>query len=421
MIMKILIGHNDYAQPSGEEYALESLAALLERHGHSVLWLRRSSKEIGGSIVGKTKALFSGLANPWAAREMATTLEEQLPDLALIQNIYPFLSPSILAACQEHAIPVVMRCPNYRLFCPNGLHLSHGQVCERCLGGKEYWCFLRNCLNNPFKSFGYALRNEAARISGRILNNVNTFIVLSEFQKMHFMDQGIPEERLAILPNIAPVVKEHGSHHTQIKPYPYKSLGDLIGFVGRASPEKGIEDFVAAAYALPEFSFAVAGAADRIPHLLANSPKNLKWMGFLRDKELDSFYGQCRIVVLPSLCFEGFPNTANYAMMMRKPVIASRIGAIAEIVEDEKTGLLFEMGNVDELVGKIRDLYHDPERCRTLGNAGRMKAETEYGSEVVYKRLMAIFEKALRNREMAGKPMTLNVESGTWNVERSKT
>jgi glycosyltransferase involved in cell wall biosynthesis len=396
--VKLLIAHNEYARQSGEEYALGSLADLLIRHDHCVVWHRRSSAKIGCSVGGKTKAFFTGLANPWAGRQMETALDREKPDLALIQNLYPMLSPSILTACKKRGTPVLLRCPNYRLFCPNGLHLSHDEICERCLGGKEYWCILRNCEGNLFKSSGYALRNAVARISRRILDNVDIFIVLSEFQKRRFIEQGIPEERLEILPNTAPNIESEGIFPfvSEKKNFPAKSSGEWVGFVGRISPEKGIEDFIAAARELPDIPFAVAGSTERMPEAVAQSPKNVQWEGFLQGKQLDDFYRRCRIVAIPSRCFEGFPNVATHAMMMRRPVIASRIGALPEIVEDGKTGILFEAGNVEELASKILSLYRDPEQCRVLGNAGQIKAESEYGPEVVYERLMGIFEKAPR-------------------------
>ena len=284
-------------------------------------------------------------------------------------------------------VPVVMRCPNYRLFCPSGLHLSHGQVCERCLGGKEYWCVLRNCENDGFKSLGYALRNAVARITRSILDNVSIFIVLSQFQKQRFIHAGIPAHRLEILPNVVPQANGDGSDQ----------IGELVTFVGRASPEKGIGDFVAAARHLPDLPFAVAGATDRVPDLVASSPPNVRWLGFLKEKELNEAYTRSRVLVFPFRWFEGFPNVITHSMALQRPVLASRIGAVPEIVDEGRTGLLFDTGNVDDLVTKLRTLYADKARCREMGAAGRAKALAAYGPEGVYTRLMEIYQQALTN------------------------
>jgi hypothetical protein len=131
--MRILYIHNDYGEWSGEEAAARGLARLLADHGHEVFWFRRSSAEIVGSVSGSVKAFFTGIHNPFAARALARYLDENPADLVQVQNLYPLLSPSIFRPIKEQGIPIVMRCPNYRLFCPNGLHMVHGKVCEKCL------------------------------------------------------------------------------------------------------------------------------------------------------------------------------------------------------------------------------------------------------------------------------------------------
>jgi glycosyltransferase involved in cell wall biosynthesis len=290
-----------------------------------------------------------------------------------------------LVACREHNVPVVMRCPNYRLLCPNGLHLSRGELCERCLGGREYWCVLRNCERSYLKSLGYALRNAAARITRTILNNVDVFIVLSQFQRQRFIDGGIPPERIEVMPNAV----QPGSTGTPGK------RGDKITFVGRASPEKGIEDFVAAARLCPELPFVIAGATERMPDLVRNSPENISWLGFLKGDELREAFQRSRIIVMPSRCFEGFPNAVVQGMAAGKPVIASALGGTPEIVEHNRTGLLFKVGDVQDLASQIRNLYANPALCGSMGENGRQKALSHYAPEVVYQRLMEIYAKAI--------------------------
>lgn len=385
--MNVLILHNEYAAVSGEEHALRAIAGLLNENKCQVSWFLKSSNSINDSG-DKIRAFFSGIHNSGVEKELHAVLQRNQFDIALVQNLYPLLSPSILPILKEFDLPVIMRCPNYRLFCPNGLHLSHGQVCERCLGGKEYWCVLKNCEGNFFKSLGYAARNAAARITRRILDNVDVFIVLSEFQKQQFISEGIPSDKIEILPNIAPDIDGSMSHE----------LGNLVSFVGRVSPEKGITTFLQAAKDLPDIPFAVAGSCQQMPDLPGRSSVNVRWMGFLEGADLHKLYQESRVLVFPSCWYEGFPNVITRAMILAKPVIASRLGGVPEIVEDEKCGLLFEPGNAGELVQKIRLLYENPELCRSLGAAGRMKAQKEYGAVAVSRRLMEILAKARKEK-----------------------
>ncbi len=386
--MRILFVHNDYASLSGEEHAAETIADLCASHGHEVIWFRRSSSEIGDSIGGKAKAFFAGIHNPFAVRSLSRMLDEVEPDLVQVQNIYPLLSPSIFRPIKSRGIPVVMRCPNYRLFCPNGLHLVRGEVCEKCLGfGREAWCILKNCENSLFKSTGYALRNAWARLSGRILKNVDMFIVQTEFQKGKFVERGIPESRIGIVPGFVP-------DNDEAQP---QELGDLVTFVGRVSPEKGIEDFLAAARLLPDVPFAVAGSENGMPGVRKRSPANVQWLGFLNANELHDLYARSRIVVVPSRWYEGFPNVVAQAMACARPVVAARIGAMTSIVEDNRTGLLAEVADPHDLARKIEALYHDHALCRRMGQAAREKAVVQYSSDSIYLALTTVYDNAIRH------------------------
>ncbi|HEC99028.1 MAG TPA: glycosyltransferase family 1 protein [Proteobacteria bacterium] len=383
--MHILIVHNDYAKFSGEEHAVETMASVLESHGHHITWFRKSSAEIGDSAGKKLGAFFSGIYSFKSKKEISRILDKKKIDIVQVQNLYPFLSPSVLSPCGERKIPVVMRCPNYRLFCPSGLHLRGGQVCELCLGGNEFACVVNNCEQSLPKSLGYAIRARFGRTSGLIAKNVSIFIVLSEFQKKRFVAGGIHEKKIAILPNIAPL--GNGA----------MAEGDngVISFVGRISKEKGISQFVEAARTLPQYRFAVAGNTDAIPGIESQASSNLTFHGFLKGDRLDDFFKTSRILVFPSTWFEGFPNVIAKAMAYGKPVIASRIGALAEIVEDGVTGLLFEPGNAEDLAEKIDYLWNRPALCAEMGHAGLQKARKEYSEERYYERLMDIYKKAL--------------------------
>lgn len=388
--MRVLLAHNDYARPSGEEHACEGLAALLQSRGHEVIWFRRSSAEIAGSAAGQAKAFVAGIHNPFAARALARLLDEVKPDLVQVQNLYPLLSPSVLAPCVARRIPVAMRCPNYRLFCPNGLHLCRDQVCERCLGpGRELHCVFRNCEGSLPKSLGYALRNAAARVFGRIIPRVDAFIVQSEFQKAKFVANGIPADRIGIVPGL---LNDPAAE-------PAVEVGDTVSFVGRVSPEKGIREFLAAARQLPTVPFAVAGDTGGMPGIERDAPPNVTWHGFLRGEDLDRFYAESRIVVLPSLCHEGFPNVLTKAMAAGIPVVATRMGSMPEVVDDGVTGLLCEPGDATDLAARIGALYSRADLCRQYGEAGRRKALARYSPNAVYAALMETYEMARAHSE----------------------
>lgn len=379
---RILYIHNDYASRSGEEDSAQNIMDLLRANGHEVTWFRRSSAEIAGSFTGKVKAFFAGIHNPFAARKLAKLLDQIKPHIVQVQNIYPLLSASIFRIIKDRRTPVVMRCPNYRLFCPNGLHLKNGKVCEKCVCfGREFWCILRNCEDNIFKSTGYALRNAFTRVTKQILNSVDMYIVQTDFQKRKFVERGIPEDRIGIVPAFVPPVKIPARN----------TLGNFVTFVGRVSPEKGFDEFLNVAEAMPNVPFAIAGSYDHMPD---RSPSNVQWLGFLGPDELDGLYLRSRIVVVPSRCYEGFPNVITRAMIFARPVVASCVGAMTSIVEHNVNGLFFEAGNARDLKSKLTYLYNNEDLCWKLGNAAQRRASLKYSAEKAYKSLLDVYERA---------------------------
>lgn len=383
--MRILLIHNDYGKPSGEEHACKQISEMLTDCGCEVFWHKRSSSEIGNNIINKAKAFISGIYNPYAATQLFQRLDRLQPDVILVQNIYPFFSPSIFHPCKQRNIPVVMRCPNYRLFCPSGSFYSRGQLCKRCLGGKEYWCVLRNCESSLAKSGGYALRNMIARMRRSILNGVDIFIVLSEFQRHFFISQGIAAERVEILNNAIADATDEGICRERV----------YVTYAGRVSAEKGIHDFLVSARALPNIPFVVAGDNARIPGLLSRSPANVQWMGFLDQTKMRDLYGKTRIFVCPSSCYEGFPNVVAQAMVSGCPVIAPRMAVLEEIVDHGVTGILYEPFDLFSLSRNIHALYYAPELCVAMGKAGREKALRLYNRDAISSQLMSIITKAI--------------------------
>jgi glycosyltransferase involved in cell wall biosynthesis len=385
--MKILIVHNAYGRTSGEEVVIDNLAALLAARGLDVHRFSRSSEEIETTRLGKIPAFFSGIHNPFSRRSFGRFLREKRPDVVHIHNLYPLISPSILPECSAQNIPVVMTVHNFRLACPNGLLLSHGELCHRCLGGREYWCVLRNCENSIFKSTGYALRTAAARVLRRYYDHVNHYLCLTNFQRDVLVKEGMPSDRVSVLTN--PV---------EIKVAEQSMEKNSVLFVGRVSREKGIVSLFEAARVCSDIPFLIAGSWQAMPEASELAPDNVTLLGAVPSQKLGALYENARIFVLPSVWYEGFPTVLLEAMSHGLPVVCSRIGGLPEIVDDGKTGLLYEPGNAGELADRILMLWSDSALCQKLGEAGRKKMYEEYDAEKLVDRLLGIYEKAIRER-----------------------
>ncbi len=381
--MRIALIHNEYAAPSGEEIMVRRIEFLLRQNGHDVFGWYPSSREILGSPCRQAAAFFHGIYNPFARRRMRQFLRQTRPDVIQVQNLYPLLSPSILLEAREHGIPVVMRCANYRLLCPTGLMMRNGHICRDCWKGREWNAVRYNCEHHRLKSLAYALRNHFAHTYRWFLDTVSAFYAQTEFQRHLLIEGGLPADRISVIPNMVASVE------------PVFGSGSFVGFVGRLSPEKGIDTLLAAAALLPDIPFAAAGAFNSMPDLPNRLPINFRLRGHINGHTLSDFYNQSRCTILPSICLEGFPSSILESMIRGLPVIASRIGSIPEIVHDHETGLLFDPSNPTELADKIHLLWNNPALCHRLGRTARQTALAEYNPEKYYTKLIKLYHRVI--------------------------
>jgi glycosyltransferase involved in cell wall biosynthesis len=269
--------------------------------------------------------------------------------------------------------------------------MTGGAICEKCSGGKEYWCVLQNCEQNLFKSAGYALRNMVARRLSLFHDNVDVFMVLTAFAKQKMIENGFAPDRVQVLsaladPSAFPVASATST----------TALGRYVGFVGRVSPEKGVDLLMQAAVKLPHIPFKIAGAYDPNDDVARQAPGNVDFLGSLDRDALIRFYQQSRMLVTPSRWFEGLPVVMIEAMLCAKPVISSLLGGLPDVVEGGRTGLLTPPGDVEALAAAIQELWDAPERARQFGLAGRRKAESEYSPNAFYTRLMTAYRTSLK-------------------------
>jgi glycosyltransferase involved in cell wall biosynthesis len=231
--MKILLIHNEYAAVSGEEIEFHHAAEALTARTHDIRLYTRSGAEIEKKIFGKCQAFFAGIYNPFSRRQIIRLLRVFKPDVAFVQNLFPLISPAILPVIKRAGIPIIMCVANYRLMCPNGLYFSHGKVCERCLHHRAYWCLLRNCEEDIFKSAGYTFRFMVARFMGFYEKNIDAYICASEFLRNKMITAGFEAEKIHIIPNIVPDV---GTAKMEVS----LQIGSYAAYAGRISNEKGV-------------------------------------------------------------------------------------------------------------------------------------------------------------------------------------
>ncbi|MBE0665017.1 MAG: glycosyltransferase family 4 protein [Candidatus Aminicenantes bacterium] len=238
-----------------------------------------------------------------------------------------------------------------------------------------------NCRGNILESIAFSMQHAAARKAGIMSELVERFITPTHFARNWLLAAGMPAEKVVSIANPIPVHEAAGD----------PAQGGYIGFVGRSSPEKGLETLLAAIQktGLP---LHVAGEFPQT----AMKGKNIVWRGYLSGPELAAFYRGARFLVVPSIWFETFALVAGEAMSCGIPVIASRIGALQEVVDDNRSGLLFNPGDADDLAEKMAWLWRQPDECQKMGAAGRQKVKREFSPDVYSRELLAVYKKAGR-------------------------
>lgn len=384
--MKVLNVHNHHALPGGMEVLFASITRLLRERGHEVVTLERENADLRG-LFSKISAFGAAIHSPSAYRAMQEVIAAHRPDVVHVHNLYPQLSVSALDACHDAEVPVAMSVQDYKLTCPTAQHLRNGRICTKCTGGREYWCAVHNCRGSLAMSAAYAARNAYARITGKIERAVDLYLCPTQFVANTLVEAGYPADRIEVVPNFCDLPLETAR----------SSPGSYAAFVGRVSPEKGLNVLLDAA-CLSNVPTRIAGDLAKMPHLKSIAPDNVQFVGALSRQELPDFLRGARFLVVPSIWNEAFGIVAAEAMSWSVPVIASRIGGLPEVVEDEVTGLLVEPGNAESLARAMRRLATDDALCLKLGAAARERALREYSVEVFYRRLMSAYTRAAAKR-----------------------
>lgn len=391
MSLRVLIVHNSYQIRGGEDAVVEREAAALERAGCTVETLLFSNDDIGGPM-DRLRAAFEAPHAPRGIARVVAAVRRFRPDVVHAHNTFPLVSPGMHAAARAEGAVTVQTLHNFRLACAGAMLMREGVPCETCLTGSPYSAVRYGCYRgSKLGTLAVARMIDRHRRAGTWTREVDAFIALTPFARGRFVAAGLPADRIVVKPN--GLADPGASSNTP-------RFGIL--FAGRLSTEKGLQTLRAAA---PQVGGPIDVVGDGpLRDSLVGVP-NLRLAGTVPGAEVQARMARAAALVVPSLWYEGLPMVVAEAYAAGTPVIASRIGALADLVEDGVTGLLVTPGDPDDLARAMSRILADPDAARCMGDAARAVYLRDWTEEATTSALVSIYRRALAARS----PATLSV------------
>ncbi len=392
--MKVLRCHTYYQVRGGEDESFDAEVALLESRGVEVLCFTLRNDAIDG--MSRLSVARRTIWNHDAFRQLRDLIRRERPNVVHCTNSFPLISPSACYAARAEGVPMVQSLHNFRLLCANAFLFRNGQVCEDCLHTALPWpAVAHGCYRDSRSgSAAVATLQTVHRVAGTWRRAVDLFVTPSEFARRKLIESGLSADRVVAKPNF--LVTDPG---------PGDGRGGYAAFVGRLSREKGLSTLVDAwAKVRSDLRLKIVGnGPDReLVSAAAARDARIEIVGRRTNAETLAIIGDASCLVMPSVCYETFGRVIMEAFAVGTPAIASRLGPMSELVDEGRTGALFEVGNAADLATAVDRLVSEPEGLARMRAAARQEFQDNYTADRNYALMTAVYDRAV---ELAGKPL----------------
>ena len=386
--MKIVVAHNFYQQAGGEDVVFNAEVELLREFGHQVVLFQVHNDSV--KQMNRLALLANTVWNFGLSKELRRLVRNERPDVVHFHNTFPLISPAAYYAARAEGAAVVQTLHNYRLLCPGALFYRDDKVCTQCHGSAVPW---RGVMHGCYRGSKVSTAVTVATISGhRALgtwrNAVDCYVALTESARDKFLVGGLPPDKVIVKPNFV---------HPD--PKPRNGGGGYAVFVGRLSPEKGVDTLLKAwrtvGAKLPLRIIGDGPMADQVKAEMEQNP-SIAWLGRRPIDEIYDVMGDATLVVQPSNCFETFGRVAIEAFAVGTPVVAAGHGAMADVVGSAgRHGALFTPGNPDDLAKQVLRLLSMPAELATMRTTVRQEFESKYTGRQNYEALINVYKRAI--------------------------
>jgi glycosyltransferase involved in cell wall biosynthesis len=384
--MKVALVHNYYQQPGGEDVVFRAESDLLLSQGHTVVRYTVDNRSISG--MGRLELAMGAIWNRASYRQLRELFRTERPDIAHFHNTHPLVSPAGYYAARAEGVGVVQTLHNFLMVCPNGLLFRDGHVCEECLGKFFPWpgivhaCFRKSRAATAVRA-GMLTLHKPVGTWNRI---VGVYIALSEFSRQKFIAGGLPPDKIVVKPNFLMSDPGIGSH-----------LGGYALFVGRLSPEKGVETIIDAWKMMKDpmpLKIVGGGPLEAQLRVRIAGGAQVELLGTQPASRVRELMQDAWVLIVPSYWYEGLPMVVLEAFAAGLPVVASDLGNLSALIDHERTGLLFRPGDSVDLGLKLAWAASHPEAMVAIGQRARRVYEECYTASANYQLLMDIYAAA---------------------------
>jgi len=407
--MKILQINKFFFLKGGSERYFFDLSELLSEKKHKVIvWSTQHSKNfsfpglkdfIQFSDFSKYEGFLKDFKkvrrifwNKEAAKKLERIIKREKPDIAHLHNFMSHFSPSIIFTLKKYNIPIVMTLHDYKLFCPNYQLFSKKKVCFDCLEKRNFnSCLSKKCIKDSYiKSLIGYLEAKSQKDILKITEKIDVFLAPSRFMEKKAIQAGIPAKKIIHLPYFVSKDKKQSSSS---KENPY------LLYFGRLNQEKGInlliKSFVEVSKDFSKWKLKIIGNGPEKEKLknLAKKCNQIEFLGYKKSDELKKLISNTYLTILPSIWPDNFPFSILESLSLAKPVLASRVGGIPELVKDKKTGLLFKSNNQKNLTDKIIWAINNKKEIKKIGKNAQKEILSKYNSDNHYNKLIKIYER----------------------------
>ncbi len=387
--LSVLVIHNQYQQPGGEDVAVQAEIDLLRGAGHRVLQFTQNNAVLANyTPLQKAALLFTTTWNRTAYLKIRGLIDNERPDIVHCHNLLPQVSPAAYYAGKSAGVPVVQTLHNYRLFCPAGTLFHDGRICQDRIRNLSYSVKQGCYRNSRSQSATVAMMLAFHRYRETWTRSVDAYIALTQFSRDFFVTLGLPHKKIHVKPNFVQ------------NPTPRTARGSYALFVGRLSPEKGVLEMLRTWLHLPHIPLVVVGDGplyeDASLLVRHSGSTHIRLMGRMSQEDTQAQMRAARFLIFPSRWYEPFGMALIEAAAVGVPAIAARIAGIPELVLENETGLLFDLQK-DDLAAKVNWAWIHPTEMEVMGIAARQHYQQNFTAEKNYESLINVYRSVLSN------------------------